>query len=530
MVQRVSYGRKRALTLAAVYVLMGLHIVHWKLRGSTLAPLELNEVMYTLELGILTAGFLLMVAAVLSVLIFGRFFCSWACHILALEDLAAWILGKFGIRPKPVRSRLLRFVAPGALVYMFVWPQLQRLFAGQSMPALHLRMDGEGWASFVTSDYWRNLPGPIIAFLTFAVCGFLIVYFLGTRSFCGYVCPYGAAFGLADRIAPGRIRERQLGACNGCAKCTAVCSSQVRVHEEILMHGQVIDPGCLKDLDCVSVCPVDAISFGFAVPRSTFVTRVRRVAGQIGRAIFVGRAPRTQKKARPAHSKPLRARTGQLIVGRRYDFAWWEECLVGILFLAAAWALRGLYGRVPFLLALGAATIVAIHGVISLRLVRASDVRFGHLRLKARGRLSRYGTAHVFGAVLLAMFFAHSGWIRMHESLGERAYSEMKTHMIQTHTNPPRPLIDVAAEHARAVEQWGLVRTPELYLQLASIYSFDNPPVRAATAFEQALQCRPDDHEARFRYASVLKRLGRAAEAEEQLRRIAQATERPAGS
>ncbi|MCP3933761.1 MAG: hypothetical protein GY708_00160, partial [Actinomycetia bacterium] len=56
----LKYGKWRALALTSVYVLFGLHIAHWKLNGSTLAPLELNEVMYTLEAGVVTAGFLLM--------------------------------------------------------------------------------------------------------------------------------------------------------------------------------------------------------------------------------------------------------------------------------------------------------------------------------------------------------------------------------------------------------------------------------------------------------------------------------------
>ena len=78
---------------------MVAHIVHWKLAGRTLAPLELNEVMHTLELGIVTAGFILMALLVLATFVFGRFFCSWGCHILALEDASTWLLEKVGIRP-----------------------------------------------------------------------------------------------------------------------------------------------------------------------------------------------------------------------------------------------------------------------------------------------------------------------------------------------------------------------------------------------------------------------------------------------
>ena len=40
-----------------------------------------------------------------------------------------------------------------------------------------------------------------------------------------------------------------------------VCTSNVRVHEEIREYGGVVDPGCMKCLDCVSVCPNDALSY-----------------------------------------------------------------------------------------------------------------------------------------------------------------------------------------------------------------------------------------------------------------------------
>ena len=63
--RRIS--RRRAAVLIGVHLLIGLHIAHWKLHGRTLAPLELNEVMHTLELGVVTAGFLLMATAVVSV-------------------------------------------------------------------------------------------------------------------------------------------------------------------------------------------------------------------------------------------------------------------------------------------------------------------------------------------------------------------------------------------------------------------------------------------------------------------------------
>ncbi len=88
---------------------------------------------------------------------------------------------------------------------------------------------------FLTTDFWATFPGVAVAVLTFAVCGFAVVFVLGSKGYCTYGCPYGAAFGMADRVAPIRIRVTD--ACQGCATCTSVCTSNVRVHEEVRDHG-----------------------------------------------------------------------------------------------------------------------------------------------------------------------------------------------------------------------------------------------------------------------------------------------------
>lgn len=447
-------ARLRALTLAMVYVLMGLHIAHWKVTGTTLAPLELNEVMYTLELGIVTAGFLFMATAVIATAIFGRFFCSWGCHILALEDLCAWLLERVRIRPKPVRSRVLLLAPPAAMFYMFIWPQVWRLIEGRALPRLHLRSDTDGWASFVTSDFWRNLPDPGIALLTFAVCGFLIVYVLGSRSFCKYACPYGVIFGLADRAAPGRIVAA--GDCSQCGACTAVCGSQVRVHEELQRYGTVVNPACLKDLDCVSVCPNQAVRYGWTRP--------------------------------PALRSWLRTRPVRLA----YDFSPGEELLMGGVFVGSLLALRGLYSAVPFLLALGLGSILACVAVQSLRLVRSSDVRFNGLALKRAGRLSPSGQAVLFLALGLALFVGHSGFIRYHEFVGHRAASSLE--------RAPHASLDdlrAAIQPLETARRWGL-HTPDLLRTRLSV-------LHARLGSQLADGGRPAEGVAHLRWACALQ-------------------------
>ena len=480
------YGRWRAATLAGVYILFALHIAHWKIAGKTLAPLELNEVMYTLELGIVTAGFLFMVAAFLSAAIFGRFFCSWGCHILALEDLCAWLLGKVGIRPKPVRSRMLLLVPPGALFYMFIWPQIARILRGDPMPQIRILSDAEGWASFVTTDFWRNLPGPGIAVVTFLICGFAIIYVLGSRSFCLYGCPYGVVFALADRIAPGRIIAK--GSCEQCGHCTAVCQSHVRIHEEIAKYGMVVDPACLKDLDCVSACPNQVLAYGFTRPS------LLRSFSRVGRR----RLP--------------------------YDFTLSEDVLMAVVWVATLLIFRGLYDLVPFLMTLGLGGIFAYLAVLTLRLATRPHVRLNQFQLKRSNRITTSGISFAVLMTVLGAFVIHSAFIRYHEFQGGRGFDRIAWYLDHKGTNPPMTLVAASLGHFRSCERWGLFKSPRLDHRLASLYSFSNPPTPAEPYYRRILARDARDYESRLQLARVLARCGRIEEARRELSIVASAT------
>ncbi len=469
---RSRYGRRRAATLAGVYVLMGLHIAHWRISGKTLAPLELNEVMYTLELGIITAGFLFMLTACVATLIFGRYFCGWGCHILALEDLCTWLLKKLRIRPKPVRSRLLLLVPVAAMFYMFVWPQATRLAQGRPLPVARVQTDVHGWASFQTSDFWRNLPSPGVALLTFAICGFVIVYVLGSRSFCAYGCPYGALFRGLDRLAPGRIVAT--GDCSNCGACTAVCPSHVLVHKELQQFGTVVNPACVKDLECVSACPDGIVKYGLARP-----------------PLLRGWSA----------WRPLR---------QPFDFHWAEELLIASVLLATLLAFRGLYDLVPFLMTLGLGAILACLAVSVARVAYRSDVRFGHLWVKQAGRLTRTGVGVLALALNVLAFSAHCAWIRYHEYFGYRAAA----------LSPQAAALDGAVEHLEVCRQWGLVCPPRLPATLARLYATrgarraDAGDVQGALAdLSRAVRAQPDAAELHYNYGVLLAAAGREEEA-----------------
>jgi polyferredoxin/cytochrome c-type biogenesis protein CcmH/NrfG len=418
-----------------VYLLIAAHIAHWRITGRTLAPLELSQVLVTLHLGVMTGGFILMAVIVGLTARYGRFFCGWGCHMLALQDGAAWLLRRFGAHPRPLRSRVLRAVPAMLVLYLFVWPPIgARVLGPADGPAEGAsRVLAATRDAFWTDDFWRGLPGPGITVATFIFCGGLAVWALGTRGFCQYGCPWGALFAAVDRMAPGRVRL--IGDCTQCGLCTAACSSHIVVHKEIAAFGRVRSSDCLKDLDCVSVCPTQGLSFGLAAPPSPAQT---------------SRAQTSDPAARP--SQPMA-----------------QDLLLGALWIALFLVFRGLYEIVPVLLAAGIALVLAAGALRSgehfATVVRAR---------KASGRqLVQIGVAG-----LVAIAVAHASLIRWHEFLGERAYAATGS----GEAGAP----ESARAHLEFVDRWGVLGLPSVHARLATLALADGDAERATTELEQA--------------------------------------------
>ena len=402
--------RRRMWVLIAVHVLIGVHIVHWLITGRTLTPVEPSEAKQTIEEGRINAGFVLFAALIASTLVFGRFFCGWACHVVALQDLCAHWLGKLGYKPRPVRSRLL-VLAPWVVAFhMFAWPSVQHWFGRPPLPEA-------AWEWHMTTDeLWATFPGPIMTVATLLVVGFLIVWWLGAKGFCTHGCPYGAFFAVADRLAPVRIKVTD--ACDACGHCTSVCTSNVRVHEEVARHGKIVDPGCMKCLDCVSVCPKEALYVGLAMPKPFAVSQQRLAA--------------------------------------RADFTWLEEIALAVLaFGSAEWAFRGAWFHegVPLLLSVGLGTITAVLALLWWRLLRRPELTFQHTLLKQGRRWTRAGR-WVFVAVSLWLAFT------AHTFVGQRYKASVIAQVLAARGEATPAQLATALATAEATHAWQVVDDP----------------------------------------------------------------------
>ena len=471
-------SRWRAAALLALNLLMIAHVIQWRLMGRTISPIEPSESMYTLQNGFINAGFIFFSLAILATLVFGRFVCGWGCHVLALQDFCAWIMKKMGVTPRPFRSRLLVFVPLLAALYMFVWPTALRFFTKPPEAPLVPAFTNH----LVTTDFWATFPPVAVAVPFLFVCGFMTVYFLGSKGFCTYACPYGGFFVLADKVAPGKIRVTD--ACNQCGHCTAVCTSNVVVHAEVKAYGMVVDPGCMKCMDCVSVCPNDALYFGFG---------------------------------KPSIAVPQKA-------PRNHPLTWREEVAALAVFAASYWAVWDVYQLVPMLMALGAAAITTFLAVTTWKMLRARDFSFHEFDLKAAGRMRGAGWAFAAFAALWIGVNAHSGWVRHHESAGARAFQgvQVPDELALARANPdawlsPDDRRNVASgkTHLRAARDAGLFVNREALSKLAWLeYLAGNSDEAVDLLGLAAVHQRGQGRALSLYYrGAILNRLGRHEEA-----------------
>ena len=468
----------RAIALIVLQLLMIAHIIQWRLMGTTVTPIEPSEAMFTLENGAINAGFIFFSLAILATLIFGRFVCGWGCHILALQDLCAWLLKKAGLTPRPFRSRLLVFVPLIVALYMFVWPTFARYISKPVNEPLFPQFTNH----LITTEFWVTFPPVWIAIPFLFVCGFMTVYFLGQKGFCTYACPYGGFFGIADKIAPGKIRVTD--ACNQCGHCTATCTSNVIVHAEVKQYGMVVDPGCMKCMDCISVCPNDALYFGFGKP-----------------SIAV-------KKT----------------ITKNFSLTWPEEGLAAVVFLASFLAVWDVYQIVPMLMALGIATVTTFLTVRSLKLLRDSDLSFYRFNLKASGTIRKAGWVFLSFALLWVGVNAHSGWIKYHESAGARAYESIRIpdELALAQANPDQWLspsdkanIVEGKDHLQTATKYGLLTNIYTMPKLAWMEYLSGNAGQAVDLLDKAATHQSGQAKALSFYyrGSILNRMGRSEEA-----------------
>jgi tetratricopeptide (TPR) repeat protein len=248
----------------------------------------------------------------------------------------------------------------------------------------------------------------------------------------------------------------------------------------------VVDPGCMKCMDCVSVCPNDALYFGFGKPTLL--------------------APKSN------------------LIKRHYSLTWPEEIVGALVFLGSFLAVRGVYALVPFLMALGCAAVTTFLTLQTWRLLRARELSFYRFNLKSSGKIHKAGLAFIAFACAWIGLNLHCGWVRYHEFLGNIAFNKVHlpdelalAQLDPAHWLSPadRENILQGKEHYLAASRTALFINNEVLQKLAWFEYLLGDAAQSVQTLRTAAAHQKDETKALSLYyrGAILNRLGRYEEA-----------------
>jgi tetratricopeptide (TPR) repeat protein len=252
----------------------------------------------------------------------------------------------------------------------------------------------------------------------------------------------------------------------------------------------VVDPGCMKCMDCVSVCPNDALYFGFGKP-----------------SILVPKSD---------------------AIKRNYSLTWPEEIVGALVFFGSFLAVRAVYALVPFLMALGCATVTTFLTLKLWRLFRAKELSFYRFNLKSAGKIRKTGWAFAAFACVWIGLNIHSGWVRYHEVLGNRAFQKvhLPDELALAQIDPARWLnpadrdnIVQGEGHLQAASKLGLFVNSETLPKLAWFEYLLGNSEQSVQLLGQAATYQKGEGKALSLYyrGAILNRLGRYDQAQASL-------------
>ena len=188
-------------------------------------------------------------------MVFGRFFCGFACAFGALGDLVYWLSSLFQARALKKRRA---FVIPQSFL-----PWLQKLkyinlafIILMTVTGAAGRLQGTSpWDVFSRFTALR-LPDAGLA----AGCVFFVLILIGmgvhSRFFCQFLCPMGAVFAILPVLPFTPLSRDPEGCLKGCSACKRLCPAGLQLEPDGRRNGE-----CVCCERCAGVCPKNNIGY-----------------------------------------------------------------------------------------------------------------------------------------------------------------------------------------------------------------------------------------------------------------------------
>ena len=190
-------------------------------------------------------------------ILLGRWICGFLCPFGLIQDLLHKIR-----TPKLKKSRVTKLLSYLKYVLLAVFVILIPLIYALQAASLPLPafckyicpsgtlLGAGGLLSNKSNDYMFSMLGPLFTWKFCLLVAIVVACIFLYRSFCRFLCPLGAIYGLFNRISLLGIKLDK-PSCIDCGLCVGTCKMDIR---------HVGDHECISCGDCVDVCPTGAIT------------------------------------------------------------------------------------------------------------------------------------------------------------------------------------------------------------------------------------------------------------------------------
>ena len=222
---------------------------------------------------------IMVLIILLSVLVFGRGFCGWACHVRGLLEFSDWIMRKLNIKGYMalrrqnilITTRYSWLLRAGAFIVLLMpvtifllQNEYELSFAGMMSPSPWTDMPGDK-AMLFTSEAPVNLAltGTVIDLFLILTLSLIIVftatfffnYFYGQVAFCRILCPYSFMLAIFTNLNPWQRKITRVAECTGCRDCSTNCPQGIDISRELHHYnGKIESRECVKCFTCVDTC------------------------------------------------------------------------------------------------------------------------------------------------------------------------------------------------------------------------------------------------------------------------------------
>ena len=182
-------------------------------------------------------------------IVFGRFFCGYACAFGTLGD-AVHSLYLFLCKKCKKKPLLLKKSWKKPLSYL----KYAVLLAVVLLCFLGVYGDLTGWSPWDVFSMLRSGNFKVGAY--WLGCILLVLILVGMvfceRFFCRFLCPMGAVFSLLPILPFFSVRRKRENCAKGCTACEKVCPSDLSLPEDGSWN---VSGDCFQCQKCLEICP-----------------------------------------------------------------------------------------------------------------------------------------------------------------------------------------------------------------------------------------------------------------------------------